>query len=270
MIKKPGGLITVLGVLVAVACASNPGAAPQPSASPAPKASVTDVQIVDQGMGYGADGASLGAVFKDVNPAYAFELSYQATLYDAQGAQVGTAYMGGLKILPGETVAIVGQSFTLAATPTRVAIAPYGGSAQAIGGIQTHCAYRVEKPTQLPSPIVPAQGTYEVNQSKFASLQSGTVRGTLQVPSARQGLVAQAVMFDSAGHLDGFGRSDPLTTAQGPTPVLIQISHDFQQDPGLSQNPWGPVANVMLYGVDDLSPLQQTGVLGACQTVTLT
>jgi hypothetical protein len=85
---------------------STPRTATQtPSASPIAKASLPSVQVVAEGIG----GRSVGAVLKNMSQNYVFAFSYKATLYDAQGAQVGVfSMLPDVNLLPGEMVSIEG------------------------------------------------------------------------------------------------------------------------------------------------------------------
>jgi len=170
--------------------------------------------------------------------------------------------MSELDILPGETIAL-GDGFepSLNATPVRFALTLSHDS-------PVQCAYLVLKPSQLPTPIAPATGTWTVNpqnpdDSKGYYLPSGTVTATLQVPSARNSLVAQALLTDTGGHLTGFGEQK-LTVAQGATPVRI-VLQDSQVV--LGPDPWGQVNTVNVLAHDDFRQVFDAGAFGECQAL---
>lgn len=80
--------------------------------------------------------------------------------------------------------------------------------------------------------------------------------------SGRQALEAQALLYDSSGHLSGF-ETQQLTTAEGPTPVRIVFRESFTYS--AFPNPWGAVAKATVSAYDDIQALPINGVLGPCQ-----
>ena len=86
--------------------------------------------------------------------------------------------------------------------------------------------------------------------------------GTLQAPTAHQGLQAQAVLYDKTGHVTGLD-SQLLTRAEGLTPVRIIFRESFTYS-GFP-NPWGPVARAAISAYDDIQPLLANGAVGQCQ-----
>src|SRR5438132_33010 len=91
---RHGFLIVFSVVLTACGGFSNSPTHPASSSSstgPTPK--LSDIDVVAQGMGWLRDyvgETSVGVVFRNTSRTYAYLVEYQATLYDAQGAQVGT------------------------------------------------------------------------------------------------------------------------------------------------------------------------------------
>ncbi len=232
---------------------STPRTATQTPASPIAKASLTSVQVLAEGIG----GRSVGAVIKNVSQNYVFAFSYKATLYDAQGAQVGVFTMlPDVNLLPGEMVSIEGGGD---------ATAPAARFILTLNPDHFACAYPVVNAGKLPAPVPPAPGVWTKPETTFAGEHPGYVTGTLQVPTPRQGLTAQALLYDSAGHLTGTASSDKLTSSDGPTPVHIVFDESFTYS-GFP-NPWGPVATAMVSAYDDLQTLS-SGVLGDCQHLT--
>lgn len=232
-----------------------------PSASPIAGASLSDLQVVAQGMA--GPGWPLAVVIKDTSAHYAYAVKYLATFYNAQGAQIGTVGLDEVDVLPGETVAVGnGVEPDLNATPARFTL-----SLDTRPGEGMQCAYPVTKPSRLPTPIASVSGTWKGNpqnpNDEYDSMQSGTVAATLQVPSLRHGLVAQALLFDSAGHLAGFG-TQTLTSAQGVTPVLIPLQ-DSQVV--LGPDPWGPVATATVSAHDVFNQASVSAVFGECQAL---
>ncbi|HVS05768.1 MAG TPA: hypothetical protein VHK65_06335 [Candidatus Dormibacteraeota bacterium] len=210
------------------------------------------MRIVAAGLG----GRSIGMVLKDVSTTYAYTVRYQATLYDAQGAQVGVFSVSEANLLPGETVA-VGAGGDTTAPAVRFALTPDPRES-------APCAYPIVNASKQPAPVPSAPGIWTKPRvdPKYAGQQyPGEVTGTLQVQPARQGLQAQAVLYDSAGHVSGF-ESQQLTTADGPTPVRIVFRESFTYS-GFP-NPWAPVAQATVSAYDDLRTLTGGG-LGECQ-----
>jgi len=192
-----------------------------------------------------------------VSQNYVFEFSYKATVYDAQGAQVGVFSMfPDVSLLPGEMVSIEGGGD---------ATAPAARFILTLNPDHFACAYPVVKAGKVPAPVPPAPGIWTKTETTFAGEHPGYVTGTLQVPTPRQGLTAQALLYDSAGHLTGTASSDKLTSADGPTPVHIVFDESFTYS-GF-HNPWGPVATATVSAYDDLQTLP-SGVLGDCQQLT--
>jgi hypothetical protein len=227
-----------------------------PSASPIAKASLTSVQVLAEGIG----GRSVGAVLKNVSQNYVFAFSFKATLYDAQGAQVGVFSMfPDVNLLPGEMVSIEGGGD---------ATAPAARFILTLNSDHFACAYPVVQAGKVPAPVLPAPGVWKASyvDPTYSGVQHpGEVTGTLHVPSARQGITAQGLLFDSAGHLTGTASSDKLTSADGPTPIRIVFNESFTYS-GFP-NPWGPVSTATVSAYDDLQTLPR-GVLGECQQLT--
>jgi hypothetical protein len=244
--------------ILAMACGTVGGTSPLAAASATSKPSLADVEVVADGVGR----RTVGAVLKNVNPAYAFAIRYQATLYDAQGAQVGVFRMlPDVNLLPGEMVAIDGGG-DATAPPVRFTLAPDPKA------FVSPCAYPVLNASKVPAPVPFALGVWTKSHPVDPKFPSGTqspgeVTGTLQVPSARQGLKPQALLYDGAGHLTGLGDGQQLTTADGPTPVRIVFRESFSYSS--FPNPWGPVAQATITAYDDMQPLLTSRVLGACQ-----
>jgi hypothetical protein len=118
--------------------------------------------------------------------------------------------------------------------------------------------------SKLPAPVLSAPAVWTKSRAdpKYSGQEyPGEVTGTLQVQPARQGLEAQAVLYDSAGHVSGFA-SQQLTTADGLTPVRIVFRESFTYS-GFP-NPWAPVAQAAISAYDDLRTLTGGG-LGDCQ-----
>ncbi len=250
--RKSTALLGVFPILL-TACGTSVGPGALPVASPTHKASLADVQVIAEGIG----GRSVGAVLKNVSQNYAFAFSYKATLYDAQGAQVGIFSMfPDVNLLPGQMVSIDGGGD---------ATAPAVRFILTLNTDHFACAYPVLKMSKVPAPVPLAPGVWTKTKTTFAGEHPGYVTGTLQVPTPRQGLTAQALLYDSAGHLTGLAGSDKLTTADGPTPVHIVFDESFTYS-GFP-NPWGPVAQAKVSAVDDIQPLLDTGALGDCQAL---
>jgi hypothetical protein len=248
----------VIGSVLSAPRATPRTATQTPSASPVAKASLTSVQVVAEGIG----GRSIGAVLKNVSQNYVFAFSYKATLYDAQGAQVGIFSMfPDVNLLPGEMVSIDGGGD---------AAAPAARFILTLNPDHFACAYPVLKASMVPAPVPPAPAVWTASHPVDPKFPSGTqapgeVTGTLQVPSARQGITAQGLLYDGAGHLTGTASSDKLTSADGPTPVRIVFNESFTYS-GFP-NPWGPVSTAMVSAYDDLQTLP-SDVLGDCQQLT--
>jgi hypothetical protein len=75
---------------------------------------------------FNTDETSVGVVLKDANPAYAFVITYEATLYSAEGAEVGTSILSEFDMMPGETVAVGNfNAPNPTAAPVRLALMPW-------------------------------------------------------------------------------------------------------------------------------------------------
>jgi hypothetical protein len=211
------------------------------------------VQVLAEGVG----GRSVGAVLKNVSQTYVFAFSFKATLYDAQGAQVGVfSMLPDVNLLPGEMVSIEGGGD---------ATAPAARFILTLNPDHFACAYPVLKMSKVPAAVPAVPGVWTKTETTFAGEHPGYVTGTLQVPTPRQGLTAQALLYDSAGHLTGMATGDKLTAADGPTPIHIVFDESFTYS-GFP-NPWGAVATAMVSAYDDLQTLP-SGVLGDCQELT--
>jgi hypothetical protein len=255
------GIGFAISVGLLAACGTNGGSA-APGASPTLKPSLAEVQVVAQGLGIvngHFDATEVGVILKDTNPAFAFSVTYLATLYDSQGAQVGVVLVSQADLLPGETIAVSNPGY---ANPTA---APVRFAITADQHYLT-CAFPVIQAHQLLAPVPTAEGVWTVNpeQPSFNGyLPSGTVTGTLEVQSPRRGLRVQALLYDASGKLSGIA-TDELTTAAGPTPVSIVVKPSSSGLP----NPWGPVARATISAYDDLQTLVSSGALGGCQKLT--